>query len=99
MAENEESDADPRLGAQPGRGAARRICNGRQSVRDYDVSAIDAAVESLARAPTKGDAPDRGKNSPRARRTLPQAGQIERSASPGACNPRAIRGPVMALWL
>jgi hypothetical protein len=28
-------------------GAARRICNGRQSFRDYDVSAIDAAVESL----------------------------------------------------
>src|SRR5260370_19754141 len=56
VADNEESDADPRLGAQRGRGAARRTCNGRQSFRDYDVSAIDAAVESLGGAPTKGDA-------------------------------------------
>jgi hypothetical protein len=80
VADNEESDADPRLGAQRGRGAARRTCNGRQSFRDYDVSGIDAAVESLGRAATKGDAPDRGNNSPRARRTLPQAGQRTGSA-------------------
>jgi hypothetical protein len=72
VADNEESDANPRLGAQRGRGAARRTCNGRLSVRDYDVSAIDAAGESFGGAPTKGDAPDRGNNSPRARRTLPQ---------------------------
>jgi hypothetical protein len=57
VADNEESDADPRLGAQRGRGAARRTCNGRQSFRDYDVSAIDAAVESLGGAPTKGTLP------------------------------------------
>jgi hypothetical protein len=63
VADNEEFDADPRLGAQRGPGAARRICNGRQSFRDYDVSAIDAAVESLGGSPTKGDAPDRGNNS------------------------------------
>ena len=88
MADNEESDADPRLGAQRGRGAARRICNGRQSFRAYDVSAIDAAGESLVGAPTKGDAPDRGNNSPRARRMLPQ-GLNDRHrpalATPGRC--------------
>ena len=60
--------------------AARRICNGRQSFRAYDVSAIDAAVKSLGGTPTKGDAPDRGNNSPRARRTLPHCGQRAGSA-------------------
>jgi hypothetical protein len=80
VTDNEESNADPRLGAQRGRGAARRTCNGRQSFRAYDVSAIDAAVESLGGAPTKGDAPDHGNNSPRARRTLPHCGQRAGSA-------------------
>src|SRR6266851_5151118 len=75
VADNEESDADPRLGAQRGRGAACRTCNGRLSFRDYYVSAIDAAGESLVGTPTKGDVPDRVNNSPHARRTLPQAGQ------------------------
>ena len=91
MADNEESDADPRLGAQRGRGAARRTCNGRQSFRDYDVSAIDAAVESLGGTPTKGDAPDRGNNSPRAGRTLPQAGQHAGSAGSIPAHDDSIR--------
>jgi hypothetical protein len=99
VADNEESDADPRPGAQRGRGAARRICNGRLSFRDYDVSAIDAAGESLGGTPTTGDAPDRGNNSPRARRSLPQAGQIERSASSGACDRTAMRDTAPLLWL
>jgi hypothetical protein len=95
VADNEESDADPRLGAQRGRGAARRTCNGRQSFRAYDVSAIDAAGESLVGTPTKGDVPDRVNNSPHARRTLPQAGQRAGSAGsiPSRDDPlRAKRG-------
>jgi hypothetical protein len=80
VADNEESDADPRLGAQRGRGAARWICNGRQSFRDYDVSAIDAAVKYLGGTLTKGDAPDRGNNSARTRRSLPHGGQRAGSA-------------------
>jgi hypothetical protein len=80
VADYEESDVDPRLGAQRGRGAARRTCNGRQSVRDYDVSAIDTAVESLGGAQTKGDDAMHGKNSPRTRRTLPHCGQRAGSA-------------------
>jgi hypothetical protein len=78
--------------------AARRTCNGRQSFRDYDVSAIDAAVESLGGTPTKGDAPDRGNNSPRARRTLPQAGQRAGSI-PSHDDPARARKGVRTLFL
>jgi hypothetical protein len=56
------------------------FATGARVFRDYDVSAIDAAVESLGRAPTKADAPDRGNNSPRARRTLLHRGQSAGSA-------------------
>src|ERR1700682_3176870 len=47
------------------RGAGRTF-NGRQGQGRYDVSATTAWVESFGGTHTKGDAPVRGKSSPRA---------------------------------
>jgi hypothetical protein len=74
VAENQDSDTQTLLGAQRGRGAARWRFSRHPESTTYDVSAIDAAVESLGSAATKGDAPVRGNDSPRASRTLPHAG-------------------------
>jgi hypothetical protein len=68
------------LGAHPGRGAGRNSQNDTPWQSVYDVSPADADNESLGGTQTKGDAPVRGKSSPRVRRTLPHAGQRAGSA-------------------
>jgi hypothetical protein len=79
VAQRGECHARTPLGAQSGRGAERWIKK-TPGADDYDVSAIDATVESLGGAQTKGDAPMRGNNAPRASRTLPHCGQRTGSA-------------------